>query len=66
VISAVFEQRKKRTDIPEFDLAQAEWLWQGRSASQDSLFAGQLRCTTGSSGCDAAYGAALLEIEELK
>jgi hypothetical protein len=63
---SVFVQRKPRGDIPEFDLAQAQWLWQGRSARQSSLFAGQLRCPNGGMECDPAYGAALLEIEELK
>ncbi|MEO8152543.1 MAG: serine/threonine-protein kinase [Rhizobacter sp.] len=54
---------RKGDEIPEFDLAQAEKLWGGRTAN-DNPFVGTAACAAGAT-CDSSYGATLLTIDEV-
>ena len=55
--------RQAGRDIPEFDLAQAQQRWSQR-ADASSPFVGRPVCE-GGVACDDAYGAALLQVEEV-
>jgi Domain of unknown function (DUF4384) len=55
--------RETEEPIPEFDLAQAERLWNQRAAGGPSPFVGEPVCPT--PDCSGAYGAAMLAVDEV-
>ena len=55
--------RETEEPIPEFDLAQAERLWNQRAAGSPNPFIGEPVCPT--PDCSGAYGAAMLAVDEV-
>ena len=55
--------RASKEEIPEFDLARAESLWNSRTGN-DNPFVGRADCAAGAA-CDSSYGATLLTIDEV-
>jgi hypothetical protein len=55
--------RASKEEIPEFDLARAESLWNSRTGN-DNPFVGKAACAAGAT-CDSSYGATLLTIDEV-